>query len=159
MQFRSTLVLFAGLIAGMTVYAQDFQVGEVHINRPYARPTVPGQPSAAAYLSLENKGKQTDKLLSASSPAAKSVEIHTMSMDGNVMRMREVPGIELKAAGKVIMQPGDGYHLMLIGLHKPLQPGDRFPMTLTFEKAGKKEISITVEAKTGADMKASHHKH
>lgn len=159
MQFRSTLALFAALIVGLPAHAQHFQVGEVHISRPYARPTVPGQPSAAAYLSLENKGKQADKLISASSPVAKSVEIHTMSMDGNVMRMREVPGIELKAAGKVTMQPGDGYHLMLIGLQKPLQPGDTFPVTLTFEKAGKKDISITVEAKAGADVKTSHHKH
>ncbi len=70
-----------------------------------------------------------------------------MSMDGNVMKMREVDGIEIKPATRVAMQPGEGYHIMLIGLKKPLKAGDKFPLTLTFEKSGKVEVSVWVEEK------------
>ena len=72
-----------------------------------------------------------------------------MSMENGVMKMREVSSIELKPGEKVAMQPGDGYHLMLMGLTQQLKVGDKFPMTLTFEKAGTKEVGVWVESKPG----------
>jgi copper(I)-binding protein len=75
---------------------------------------------------------------------AKAVEIHNMSMEGNVMRMHQVPNIALPPATKITMQPGNGYHLMLFGLRQPLNAGESFPMTLTFEKAGKTDVTVTV---------------
>jgi periplasmic copper chaperone A len=144
MHLRSLLVLAVALAVGPVVHAYEYTFNGLHIGHPYARPTVPMQRSGGAYLSIENKGKDADKLVAASSPIAESVQIHTMSMDGDVMKMREVDGIDLKPASKVEMMPGHGYHLMMLGLRQPLKAGDKFPMTLTFEKAGKTEVSVVV---------------
>jgi len=151
MHFRPLLVLAAALVAGTIAHAHEYTLGDLHIEHPYARPTVPMQRSGGAYLTIENKGKDGDKLVAASSPIAGSVQIHTMSMEGDVMKMREVDGVELKPASKVEMMPGHGYHLMMLGLRQPLKAGDKFPMTLTFEKAGKTEVSVVV-----ADPNAMH---
>jgi copper(I)-binding protein len=144
MHLRSLFVLVATLAVGTIVHAHESTLNGLHIEHPYARPTVPMQRSGGAYLTIENKGKDADKLVAVSSPIAESVQIHTMSMDGDVMKMREVDGIELKPASKVEMMPGHGYHLMMLGLRQPLKAGDRFPLTLTFEKAGKTEVSVIV---------------
>ena len=114
------------------------------------------QPSGGAYLTLENRGSAADRLLEVSSPVAASAQIHTMSMEGDVMRMREVGALDLAPATKVDMKPGAGYHIMLVGLKQPLQAGDKFPMTLNFEKAGKIEVSVTVD---GKEAKPSSHAH
>lgn len=161
MQLRSLVISAVLLLAGVSSHANEYLAGEIRIDRPYARPTMPGQTSAGAYLTLENKGKSSDKLISITSPAAKSVEIHTMSMDGNVMKMREVPAIELKPDAKVAMKPGDGYHIMLIGIRQPLKVGDKIALTLTFEKSGKAEVSASVEDKDAkaAKEKAAHQHH
>jgi hypothetical protein len=144
MHLRSLLVLAATLVAGTVAHAHEYTLGGLHIENLYARPTVPMQRSGGAYLVIENKGKDADKLVAVSSPIAQSVQIHTMSMQGDVMKMREVDGVELKPASKIEMAPGHGYHLMMIGLRQPLKAGDKFPMTLTFEKAGKAEVSVVV---------------
>jgi copper(I)-binding protein len=149
MHIRSLLALAAALATGAIAHAQDYQLNGLQIMHPYARPTVPKQPAGAAYLSIENTGKTSDRLVAISTPIAKSVQIHTMSMDGDVMRMREVDGVELKPASRVEMMPGHGYHLMLTGLRQPLKAGDKFPMTLTFEKAGKTEVSVMVSDSKG----------
>ena len=161
MQLRSILAVAAILATGANSYADDYKLGDLDIARPYARSTVANQPSGAAYLSIENKGKSADNLLSAATPVAAKVEIHTMSMAGNVMKMREVAKVELKPSAKIVMKPGDGYHMMLIGLKQPLKAGEKFPMTLTFEKSGKLEISVTVEDKNAktADKADVHHGH
>ena len=145
MQLRSLISLFALAAFSLSAAAHDYQAGEVHIDHPYARATMPSQPSGAVYMTLENRGKNPDKLVAAETPAAKKTEIHTMSMDGNVMKMRQVDSVELAPAAKVAMKPGDGYHIMLLGLNQQLKAGDKLPMTLTFEKAGKVEVSVQVQ--------------
>ncbi|WP_076593240.1 copper chaperone PCu(A)C [Herminiimonas arsenitoxidans] len=143
--------------------AHDYRVGDISVDHPYARATVAGQTSGGAYLTLENKGNSADTLISAKSPVAASVEIHTMSMTADhVMRMREVGTLEIKAKEKIAMQPGDGYHIMLIGLKSPLKVGDKLPLTLTFKKAGKIETSIFVEdgkKKSEETDSMEHHHH
>lgn len=136
------LLFFA---AGGAVWAQDH--ANLVFDHPHARPTVPGQTSGAAYISMENKGKTADRLLRISSPVAQSAEVHSMTMDGNIMRMREVGQVELNPAAKVVMSAGEGYHIMLVGLKKPLKPGDKIPLNLYFEKAGKVELEAVVDAK------------
>jgi copper(I)-binding protein len=165
MQFRSILALAAlaltALTLGTTAYAHDYKAGELTIAHPYARATVPNQPTGAAYMTIENTGKNVDKLIGATSPIAKSVQLHSMSMQGNVMKMREASEIELKPSTKTEMKPGDGYHLMLFGLKQPLKAGDKFPVTLTFEQAGKAEISVWVEDKAAPapEKEARSHQH
>ncbi len=161
MNFRSASIAACASMLCTLSFAHDYTAGNVHIDHPYARATVPGQTSGGAYLTLENKGDSADALIAAQSPAAQSVEIHTMTMNGNVMRMREVDTIDLKPKEKVAMQPGDGYHLMLIGLKAPLKVGDKLPLTLTFRKAGKVATVITVDdikaKNAGTDAHADHH--
>jgi copper(I)-binding protein len=138
-----------GLLAiSVSAFAHDFKAGDIHIGHPYARPTVTAQTNGAVYVNIENKGKTADQLISVSSPASNSAEIHTMSMQGNVMKMREVPNIEIKPAEKVTMTPGHGYHIMLIGLKQPLKVGDKLPVTLRFKNAGSVEAQVFVEAPT-----------
>lgn len=159
MKSHLALGLIASLLAGMAA-AHDVKIGDLRVSDPYARATVPGQPSGAAYLSIENKGNAADRLLGASSPVADSVEIHTMAMEGNVMRMREAKELAIKPSAKITMQPGDGYHLMLLGLRQPLKAGDTVPLTLSFEKAGKAEVSVIVkdakDIKPAQDVEGHH---
>lgn len=154
--------LAAGLSINSAALAHEYRAGDILIGHPYARATMPGQTSGGAYLTLENKGKQNDTLISVQSPAAQSAEIHTMSMTADhVMRMREVGSIELKPQEKIVMQPGDGYHIMLLGLKAPLKAGDKLPLTLTFKKAGKVEASISIEDNKAknTDAKQEQHQH
>jgi copper(I)-binding protein len=150
MKIRSLFVV-AALLTGAAATAHEYRVGDIYIGHPYARASVPGQTSGGAYLSLENKSaKSDDALVSAETPAAASIEIHTMSLENNVMRMREVSAIDLQPGTKIAMQPGNGYHLMMLGLKAPLKAGDRLPLTLHFRKAGKVETMILVEGSAGA---------
>lgn len=143
--------LLAGIlmIAGLTVLslgadAHEYKLGGLEIVHPWARATV--AKTGGAFMTIENEG-QPDKLLKAASPVADLVQIHEHVMEGNVMKMREVPAINLPA-GRTEMKPG-GYHVMLIGLKQPLKEGTRFPLTLTFEKAGTIQVDVVVD-KPGA---------
>lgn len=121
------------------------QIGNIRVNDGYARSTVPKQANGAAWLSLANVGKQGDKLRRASSPVAERVELHSSSMEGGIMRMRELDEIALPAGGTVVMQPGQGAHLMLFGLKQALQAGKTLPLTLEFEKAGKLTLQLSIK--------------
>jgi periplasmic copper chaperone A len=153
---KQFLAVFSAALLCGAVHAADYRAGDISITNPHARPTVPGQPGGAAYLTLENTGRSADRLVGVTSPVAKSAEIHTMRMDGDVMRMREAGELPLAPAAKVEMKPGMGYHIMLMGLKQPLQDGASFPVTLTFEKAGKVEVSVVVD---GKNAKPAGHAH
>lgn len=149
--------LLAGALLGLAALAanaNEFKLGAVTIDRPYARATAPGQPGGGGFLTLKNSGASADRLLSASAEVSKAVELHTMTMEGDVMRMRQVEAIDLPAGKTVELKPG-GLHIMFIGLKAPLKKGDSFPLKLKFEKAGEVTVQVNVEA-TGA---ASHDKH
>lgn len=160
MNLKSFRLLLAATLfgAGAAAFAHGLQFGDVKIDHPYARPSLAGSSNGAAYLKLmENTGSQSDRLLSASTPIAERAELHTMSVDsGGVMRMREVPAIELAPKKPVAMQPGMGLHIMLMGLKQPLREGESFPMTLEFERAGKVDIKVVVQQPKDA---ASGHQH
>ncbi len=141
-----SLVAVAALLLTSFVQAHSYTAGSLKIDHPAARATMGSQSNGGAYLQIENSGSTDDVLLSASSPAAANVEIHNMTMEGDVMKMRALDKLEIKAGSKIEMKPGNGYHLMLMGLKKPLKIGDKFPLTLTFKKAGKVKVSVNVEA-------------
>ncbi len=133
------------LLASLPASAHEFTLGKIRIGHPYARSTAPGQSAGAAYLKLENTGSEADRLRSASCAEAEHVELHTMEMSGDVMKMRQIDDIPLPPGAKVEMKPGSGTHLMLMGLKAPLKVGQKFPLQLEFEKAGKVEVMIHVE--------------
>jgi copper(I)-binding protein len=133
-------------------HAHDFKLGPLRIDHPYATPTPAGAANGAAYLrGIRNTGDQPDRLVGASTPAARTVEIHRSVVDAqNVMRMRAIEGIDLPPKAELRLRHGGEHHLMLIGLKQPLKDGDRFPMTLRFEKAGEREVMVWVQTPRGA---------
>lgn len=160
MNILSTPRLIAALTlaaAALAANAHSFKLGDIDIGHPYARPTRDGQQVGGGYLKLANKGA-ADRLVSATSPAAGSVEIHSMSMEGDVMKMRQVDAIDLPTGQTVELKPG-GFHLMLMGLKAPLKAGDKFPVTLRFEKAGEVVVTVNVEEPKPAAGGMADHKH
>ena len=142
MKLQNSLAAILLLAAIGCGEARDVKLGAIAIGHPYARATVAGQPTGGGYLTLENKGGD-DRLLSATAGVSGAVELHSMSMDGDVMRMRQVDAIALPAGQTVELKPG-GLHIMFVGLKAPLKAGDRFPMKLKFEKAGEVTVEVTV---------------
>lgn len=138
--------------------AHSFTLGELHIGHPYARATAPGQPSGGGYLSVHNGGKVADRLIGVKADISAAAELHEMKMDGNVMRMRELSAIELPVGEKVELKPG-GLHIMFTGLKAPLKAGDKFPVTLQFEKAGEVTVTVNVEAMSTKPAATSHESH
>jgi periplasmic copper chaperone A len=114
----------------------------IHIEAPWARASA-GM-TGAAYLTVKNDGDAADKLLAVSTPAATKAELHSMSMEGNVMRMRPVLDIPVPAHGSVALKPG-GLHIMLMNLREPLKQGETFPLTLMFEKAGNVSVQVAIQ--------------
>jgi copper(I)-binding protein len=150
----SIYALFALLLIGMLVACAragpELQVEDVWARPGKAMEGMSGESgegdmpmvTSAVFMKLVNKGRQADRLVSAQTDVAKTVEIHETRMEGEVMKMVHLPdGLEIPARGEVVLKPGS-YHVMLIGLTGELNMGDRFPVVLTFEKSG----TMTVEA-------------
>jgi copper(I)-binding protein len=143
------LVAFAaGLVLATAALAQTNQL---EVTSAWARATPAKAENGVAYLTI--RSPTPDRLVSVSSPVAKKAELHTMSMEGMVMKMRPLAGLDIAAGQPVTLKPG-GEHIMLLGLSEPLREGQSFPLTLTFEKAGMREVIVAVE-KPGAGGPAS----
>lgn len=139
-----TNILFAcaALIAGGPIAAAP-----ITIDTPWLRETFPGAKAGAGYAILRNGGAQEDRLLGGSTAAADAVEVHSMTMDGGIMRMRAVPdGLPIPARGRAALQSGGGYHLMLTGLKHPLRKGETVEIKLRFARAGTIATRFRVEA-------------
>ena len=138
--------LFSIAIMALTgsIQAQEAKVGSIKIENAYVRATAPGQPAAGAFMKIDNSGT-ADQLVSASSPAAGEVQLHQMSMEGNVMKMGQVKDIAVPANGSVDLKPG-GYHIMLMNIKAPLKAGETVPVKLKFAKAGEVEVKLPVNA-------------
>lgn len=126
--------------------AHDYRHGPLTITHPWSRATSPRAAVGAGFLAIHNSARQADRLVSAGSPLADRVEIHSMRTENGIMRMRRLPeGVVIPAGGDAILAPG-GNHLMLIGLKRPLQQGEMVPATLRFEHGGTVAIAFKVEA-------------
>jgi copper(I)-binding protein len=144
--FAVVLAAFGGLAAGNAVHAQEIRAGALTISQPWSRATPPGSKIGVGYLTIQNTGKDADKLVSATSPASTKVEIHEMAMNKGVMTMRPVKGgVPIAPGQSVTFQPG-GFHMMFMGLKAPLKQGATLPATLVFEKAGKVEVAFPIES-------------
>ncbi len=145
---RLTLILFALVLAtsATAASAQEYKLGPIEIVRPWCRATPKGATTAAGYLTVKNTGSVPDRLLGGSLEAASAdAEVHEMSMDGGLMRMRPLSdGLELPPGASVELKPGS-YHLMFTGLTSPLVKGRPVKGALTFAKAGRIEIEFAVE--------------
>jgi periplasmic copper chaperone A len=137
------LAFAANFVIASAALAQPTQLD---VANAWAGATPGKAENGAAYVTITSPA--ADRLVSASTPVAKKAELHTMSMQGMVMKMRPVSGVDIPAGQAVTLKPG-GEHIMLMGLNQPLREGQSFPLTLNFEKAGPRTVTVTVE-KAGA---------
>lgn len=129
--------------------------GMVAVHDGWARETTAGVTISAGYARIENGTGQDVRLTGADTPAAGRVEIHNVTDDGGVMRMRPLPeGIDIPAGETVELEPG-GYHLMLLDLRRPLRGGERIPVTFRFVTGA--PVTASFEVRTAAQAAGGHH--
>jgi copper(I)-binding protein len=141
--FFITLLVLVALLGAQCGAApvQETAESKISVLEPAARASIP---NGAVFMKLMNEGNQDDLLLSAESEVAEAVELHESKMDENeVMKMSPVPNIPVPAGETVTLEPG-GLHVMLMGLKEELAPGDKFSLTLNFERAGPQTIEVEV---------------
>jgi copper(I)-binding protein len=138
------LVLMAGLI-GSPARADDVKAGDLVISQAWSRATPNGAKIGAGYFTIENKGTAADKLIGVTGDVSPRIEVHEMSMNNGVMKMRPVDGGVSIDPGKTVKLAPSGYHLMIMDLKSPLKQGDKLPLTLQFEKAGKVAVTLDVQ--------------
>jgi periplasmic copper chaperone A len=142
---RAGLFGAAFLLIGGIAAAETYSAGSLEIGSPWARATPKGATVGAGYLTITNKGPESDRLIGGSAAPASRFEVHTTVMENGVARMRPVNGLEIKPGETVELKPG-GMHLMLMGLKQPLTNGQTVKGTLVFEKAGTVAIEFAVQA-------------
>lgn len=163
------LGLIASLMAAPVAGGHEATSKGVTVAHPWARATPGGATVGVAFMEIRTEPGTADKLVSASSPAAGRVEIHTHIKDGDVMKMRRVDSLDLEPGNSRVLRPS-GEHIMMFDLKQPLNEGDLIRLTLVFEKAGAIEVEGTVEpvgamgphgmaSQPGTDEKSGGHEH
>ena len=153
---RTVLLAAAGMCLPAATLAHGVRAGDLLIDHPYATPSLAGSRQGAAYLKrVHNRGDSPDRLTGAHTPVAARVALHHRRMDDGIMRMREVAFIELPARSDIRLGHGGPWHLMLEDLRQPLKDGDRFDLTLRFERAGERTVNVWVQ--TPRDAAAHRH--
>lgn len=138
-----TLLAPAVLVA--VVLTHPVAAAEITVQDPFARASAGMAETGAAFMKLNNASAVNDQLVAASTPVSAKTELHDHIKEGDIMRMRQVPSIEVPAGGTVSLQPG-GLHIMLMGLKQPLREGETFPLTLTFAHAGAVTVEVPVKS-------------
>jgi periplasmic copper chaperone A len=139
-------MLSAQLVLSTAARAADYDVGLIHISQPWSRATPKGASSGAGYMTITNKGAAPDRVNCVSSDASAQCQIHTMTMENGVMKMRPVEGgLEILPGQTVTLKPG-GLHMMLVDLKHPLEAGSNMKATLKFDHAGTVDVEYPVAA-------------
>jgi len=144
---RIAILLSAAILgfSSAAVSAEDYKLGSLEIEHPFARATPPNAPVSGGYMTIRNTGEEADRLISGEATFADRVEFHEMKMDGEVMKMRQLAdGLQIPAGGEVVLKPG-GYHVMFIGIDSQFKDGETRKVKLSFEKAGTIELEFNVQ--------------
>ena len=151
--------MFIAAFAANPAAAHDITKGDLVISAPWSRATPAGASVAVGYLAVTNKGLSADRLLSFTTDLAGQPEVHEMSNEGGIMKMRPLAkGLAIPAGATVKLEPG-GYHLMLMQLKKPLAAGQRYKAVLVFERAGSVEVEFEVRAMGDGPARGHGHNH
>lgn len=146
LQLASVFVSLFLVAAALPANADDYSHGGITVSAPWARATPPAARTGAVYASIRNSGDAPDRLIGIETEMAARGEIHQMSIEGGVMRMRPLgEGLLVAPGATVALAPG-GLHVMLTGLKKPLRTGEAFAATAVFETAGRIEVKVAVVA-------------
>jgi copper(I)-binding protein len=144
--FPVAFALALAQLAAPAAQAGDYDVGSIHIAQPWARATPKGATSGAAYMTITNKGPASDRVNCVSSDASGQCQIHSMTTEGGVMKMRAAEGgLEIKPGETVTLQPS-GFHVMLVALKHPLEQGQTVKATLKFDHAGTVDVEYPIAA-------------
>lgn len=143
----------SAILGGMLLFAAAAAQAQVEAQAAWTRATVQGQTAAGAYMRLTSRERAN--LVGAESPAAGTVEIHEMTMEGKVMRMRALSKLELPPGKTVELKPG-GYHIMLLSLRRPLKKGEVVPIRLKVEMADKSVRTLDVRAEVRESAASEH---
>lgn len=144
---KSFLASAAAILFALPAWAES---SGIKVDQVWARATPGAAKTAAIYLRVTNTGTTPDTLEGeASTPVADHADLHQDKMTNGVMEMRPVKSLTIDPGKTVTLDPNSGYHLMLIGLKGPLKEGQTVPLTLTFDHAGKQQVTASV-AKVGA---------
>lgn len=145
-QVKHVLMAAAMLLPACFANAHEYKSGTLEIAHPWSQELPPNAPTVAAYFVIHNTGATPDRLLSAETPVADKAELHEHVMQGALMKMQQVPSVAVPAKGDLTFAPM-AYHVMLLGLkdRSVLADGKQFPLTLTFEKAGKVQVDVSVQ--------------
>jgi len=155
--FRFICAAALAVTLAIPALAADYTAGSLKISAPWARATPKGAQVGGGYMTITNNGSTPDRLISGASGISSSFEVHEMSMDGGVMKMRMLKdGLEIKPGETVTLKPG-GYHIMFMGLKDQLKQGDTFKSTLEFAKAGKVDVEFNIEGIAATGANASGH--
>jgi copper(I)-binding protein len=146
-KYAVVAVAFAAQLAvPQLAQAADYDVGSIHISQPWSRATPKGASAGASYMTITNKGTAPDHVSCVSSDASAQCQIHTMTMDNGVMKMRPVEGgLEILPGQTVTLKPG-ALHMMLVDLKHPLEAGSSIKATLKFDHAGMVDVEYPVAA-------------
>ncbi len=143
-KYLQTLLLSAFTFFTAQTLAHEYSTGDIEIDHPWSREAPPTATVIAGFFQLKNNAQLDDYLISASTPVAKRVEIHTHEMSDGMMQMKQIDRVKVAAQETVMFKPG-GYHLMIFNPEKAYKQGERFPMTLTFQNAGEVQVELAVE--------------
>lgn len=138
--------ILLGSFTTMPATAADYDVGSLHISQPWARATPKDAANGAGYMTITNKGTAPDRVNCVSDDASVQCQIHSMTMEGGVMKMRPVEGgLEIKPGETVTLKPG-GFHMMFVNLKHPLVQGQTVKATLKFDHAGTVDVDYPIAA-------------
>ena len=156
--FEHAALVAALLMPACFANAHQYKAGDLEIAHPWSQELPPNAPTVAAYFVIRNTGNTADRLLGVDTPIAEKAELHQHVMQGDLMKMQPVPSVEVAPGAAVTFAPM-AYHVMLVGLkdRSLLKDGERFPMTLHFEKAG--DISVEVKVQKQPPANTSEHAH
>jgi copper(I)-binding protein len=152
------IVLAALLLPACFANAQEYKAGELEIAHPWSQELPPNAPTVASYFVIHNSGETADRLLSVDSPIAGIAQLHEHVKQNDLMKMQEVPSVEIPAGGEVTFAPM-AYHVMLLELkdRSLLSDGKRFPLRMHFEKSGDVTVEVTVQKKAPDGMQTHAH--
>jgi len=145
MTIRLLTIMVIVFCMSTNAMANDYKAGSIEINSPWSRATPKGAQTAVGYMSIKNNGTTPDRLVGGSIDVADHFQLHAMTMENGVAKMRELSDIEIKPGQTVEFKPG-GSHVMFVDLKHPLSKGDHISGTLVFEHTGKVNVEYSVES-------------
>jgi len=158
---RLSAALAAVILFASPSFAEEdaTHIGNLAVSAPFTRATLPNAPVGGGYLTIENTGTEPDRLVSITSPVSNDVEVHTMTMDGDVMTMKALDGALEIPAGETVTLAPSGLHIMFMNITQPFVEGETVPVTLNFEKAGALDLELPVLGPAADGPMAGHHHH